>query len=111
MVLDPCRGSRVRAWSHVPLLQALLMLTGMLTPRTASSPATGLGGLQLHRAGLHVVDPRGSWGLPARGGGSGNADSRWLRQQGSRGEVMPMSAPPSPLLAGWSRGKQKLWQP
>lgn len=62
MGLDPCRGSGVGAWSGVLLGQALLLLTGMLTPGASSSHCTAV---------VRVVDP---WGLAgpqyrARGGG------------------------------------------
>lgn len=52
--LDPRRGSRVEAWSSVPLGQALLLLAGMLAPGASSSLTLG------QRAGApHGGGPRG----------------------------------------------------
>lgn len=67
MGLDPCRGSRVRAWSHVPLLQALRLLPGMLNPRITSSPAAGAWGCSsLGQCSMWLIQG-GRWGCQHKG--------------------------------------------
>lgn len=91
--IDGCRGSGAGARSGV---------SQGCSPR-GPHPALTLG---QGAAALHGSGPCGG----SVGAALGTLTAPGLRRQDSKGEVMPVSAHPSPPLAGCSRGKRRLWQ-